>query len=173
MDTPRIYVACLASYNNGILHGEWIDATQDPEDIKDAITAMLASSPTPGAEEYAIHDYDGFGDLARTLGEYPDIDKVCELAQMIEEHGEAYIAYAGNVGTDYATPDGFRDAFAGQYSSEEDWAYDYAESTGLLENIPETLRSYFDYERYARDARLSGDMSFVTVDGTLYVFHNF
>jgi len=22
---PRIYVACLASYNNGVLHGSWID----------------------------------------------------------------------------------------------------------------------------------------------------
>ncbi|WP_447531297.1 antirestriction protein ArdA, partial [Legionella pneumophila] len=28
MDTPQIYVACLAAYNNGIVHGEWIDATQ-------------------------------------------------------------------------------------------------------------------------------------------------
>src|SRR3954451_6441076 len=31
--TPKIYVACLASYNNrvpsGCLYGKWIDATQD------------------------------------------------------------------------------------------------------------------------------------------------
>lgn len=25
-DGPRIYVACLAAYNNGHLHGRWIDA---------------------------------------------------------------------------------------------------------------------------------------------------
>ena len=25
---PRIYVACLAAYNNGYLHGAWIDADQ-------------------------------------------------------------------------------------------------------------------------------------------------
>ena len=25
---PRIYVACLAAYNNGILHGAWIEATE-------------------------------------------------------------------------------------------------------------------------------------------------
>jgi Antirestriction protein (ArdA) len=25
---PRIYVACLAAYNNGYLHGAWIDAIQ-------------------------------------------------------------------------------------------------------------------------------------------------
>ena len=30
--TPKIYVACLASYNAGILHGRWIDADQDADD---------------------------------------------------------------------------------------------------------------------------------------------
>jgi len=33
-DTPRIYVACLAAYNAGKLHGEWIDADQDAEAIR-------------------------------------------------------------------------------------------------------------------------------------------
>ena len=41
-DTPRIYVACLASYNAGILHGEWIDAT-DADVIREAIANMLSS----------------------------------------------------------------------------------------------------------------------------------
>lgn len=27
-DTPRVYVACLAAYNSGFLHGAWIDAGQ-------------------------------------------------------------------------------------------------------------------------------------------------
>ena len=30
---PEIYVACLASYNSGILHGEWIEVT-DEEPLK-------------------------------------------------------------------------------------------------------------------------------------------
>ena len=52
----RIYVACLASYNAGILHGAWIDATQCIEAIHDQIAAMLAASQIEDAEEYAIHD---------------------------------------------------------------------------------------------------------------------
>ena len=32
-DQPRIYVACLAAYNNGCLHGRWIDATT-PDEIR-------------------------------------------------------------------------------------------------------------------------------------------
>lgn len=42
-------MACLAAYNNGKLHGCWIDA------IQDQINSMLASSPEEDAEEYAIH----------------------------------------------------------------------------------------------------------------------
>ena len=29
MENPSIYVADLAAYNNGYLHGVWIDATQE------------------------------------------------------------------------------------------------------------------------------------------------
>lgn len=57
---PQIYVACLAAYNNGHLHGAWIDAAQEPWAIYDAVRVMLAASPIAGAEEWAIHDYEGF-----------------------------------------------------------------------------------------------------------------
>jgi hypothetical protein len=33
-DVPRIYVASLSDYNNGVLHGRWIDASSDPEDMQ-------------------------------------------------------------------------------------------------------------------------------------------
>ncbi len=39
---PRIYVACLAAYNNGYLHGAWIDADQDADEIRDEIAAICA-----------------------------------------------------------------------------------------------------------------------------------
>ena len=49
--TGRIYVACLASYNAGILHGEWIEATADADELKARVQAMLDRSPEPYAEE--------------------------------------------------------------------------------------------------------------------------
>lgn len=49
-DTPRIYVACLASYNAGELHGVWIDADQDPDDVWNEIRSMLRSSRHPNVE---------------------------------------------------------------------------------------------------------------------------
>ena len=62
-DTPRIYVASLADYNSGRLRGRWIDADQPAEAIREQIVEMLAESNEPIAEEWAIHDYENFGDL--------------------------------------------------------------------------------------------------------------
>lgn len=54
-----IYAASLSDYNNGILHGAWIDADEDVERMSGEITEMLADSPTTKrygepAEEWAI-----------------------------------------------------------------------------------------------------------------------
>ena len=82
---PRIYVACLAAYNNGYLHGAWIEADQDADEIRDEIAAMLARSPIEDAEEYAIHDYDGFEGV--TINEYAGIESVARMGAFIAEHG--------------------------------------------------------------------------------------
>ena len=42
---PRIYVASLADYNEGRLHGAWIDAAQDEEELERCVKEMLARSP--------------------------------------------------------------------------------------------------------------------------------
>ena len=52
-NTPRIYVASLADYNAGRLHGRWIDADQPIEVIREEIAEMLTESKEPIAEEWA------------------------------------------------------------------------------------------------------------------------
>jgi hypothetical protein len=63
MDNPEIYVACLAAYNNSILYGRWISATQGLDEIYQDIHDMLAKSPIANAEEWAPQGYSGFGDI--------------------------------------------------------------------------------------------------------------
>ena len=85
--TPRIYVACLAAYNNGILHGAWIDAlNNDPDEIMVEVQTMLKQSPIPNAEEWSIHDHEGFEGIR--LSEWEGFAQVHELAQFIDTHGE-------------------------------------------------------------------------------------
>jgi len=164
-DTPRIYVASLSDYNAGTLHGEWVDAI-DEDEIWEAIHRMLASSKQPGAEEWAIHDYEGFGGIRINEGE--DIAKVAELGASIKAHGEAFAAYVGYVGTSYATAKDFEEAYRGEYLSEED----YAEEIFDEFNVPEPISQYIDYKKFARDL-FCGD--YFSVDGSegIFVFSRF
>jgi antirestriction protein len=179
-DTPRIYVACLASYSAGTLHGKWIDLEgKDKDDVQEEVNQVLRSSPfpnvmvehegkqVPSAEEWAIHDYDEFPNL----GEYPGLDKVMEVASAIEEHGEAYEAYMSMVGTDYATVESFEEAYNGEWDSEKDFAYDLVDSLGMLEGIPESIQNYFNYDAFTRDLFM-GDYTSVDLNGKCYVFRS-
>jgi antirestriction protein len=87
--SPKIYIACLASYNNGILYGNWIDANQDADVLSTEIKEILAKSPMENAEEWAIHDYSDFDDIR--LSEYEGLETISQVAQNIVEHGELFI----------------------------------------------------------------------------------
>ena len=43
----KIYVSCLASYNNGVLHGAWIDVSSDMDEMQGQINNMLRASRFP------------------------------------------------------------------------------------------------------------------------------
>lgn len=142
----RIYAACLAAYNGGQLHGAWIDADQDAEAVMEAIQTMLAASPVAGAEEYAIHDYEGFGEVR--LSEYEGIDSVCAMAAFIAEHeglGRGVLAHFSDLEEAEVA---LRDHYAGCYESAEDFA---REITVQTTEIPQNIAFYVDFDAMARD----------------------
>lgn len=171
MSSPRIYVACLAAYNNGKLHGAWIDAT-DADDMEEATKAMLAASPEVGAEEWAIHDYEGFE--GAKLGESESFETVAEIAKLIEEHGRLAVELkaSGSVCDWDEVADYISDNYQGAWSDLAAWAENFLEDTGQLAGVPDSLRRYIDFEAYARDARLGGDVFEIEIDGETHVFTN-
>lgn len=173
--SPQIYVACLASYNNGKLHGAWIDASLCVDHIQDEINSILKSSPEACAEEWAIHDYENFGSIE--LSEWTGVERVAALAKLIDEQGDAFCAWHDSQdGKSFDTTEleeKFLEQYQGSYSSEVDFAAQLLEDCGQLAELPEWAKNYFDFESYARDLRLSGDYSFAEVSGQTYVFNNF
>jgi antirestriction protein len=167
---PRIYVACLAAYNNGRLHGEWIDADQDAEDIWSEVQRMLAASPEPGAEEWAIHDHEGFGELR--LSEWESIERVASIAAGIAEHGEAFTAWLSyDADRDPADLDAFADAYMGEWDSIRAYAEDYADSTGLDALADQAGSPYVvvDIDALARDMEIELYAA-PSGNGSVYVF---
>ncbi len=166
---PMIYVACLAAYNAGTLHGEWIDAAQDVEALNESVQEILKQSPEQFAEEWAIHDYEGFGDIR--IAEYHGLAEVSRLALLVEEHGEAFAAYAAHVGQETATQDAFFDAYSGHWESELAYAEHLFDELYLHE-IPEHVRYYVDYEAFSRDLFMDGYFSVSASDHGVHVFHD-
>lgn len=131
------YIACLASYNAGRLHGAWIDleACQDEDDVQEAIRWILATSPEPRAEEWAMHDSAGLPCyLSRT--EWPGLGELIAWADGIsavldEDEREAYRLACEDQGQTL-DEDQFRDTYCGCYSSGTDYAQELAEGTGSL-----------------------------------------
>ncbi len=169
MCEPKIYVADLAAYNSGFLHGVWIDATDEPDDMFEQINTMLAASPVEDAEEFALHDYEGFGGFR--LCEYTGINQAHEIACFIEQHGEVGGAvlcqWCGDLDAAQKAMD---EDYCGRYTSLSDFAQEITEDTTA---IPESLQYYIDYERMARDIEMSGDVYTIqTAHDEVHVFWN-
>ena len=165
MESLSIYVACLASYNNGILFGRWISANQSVDEIMEQIYAMLDDSPIKDAEEWAIHDYSGFGDIR--LSEYESIETIVEYAEFIDEQGELAIAVIAEYGFDDAKQM-IEDRYQGCYDSKVDFAQSLIDEC-YSETLPDNLMRYFDYEAFARDLFIN-DYCSVNVSNEVHVF---
>lgn len=176
---PRIYAASLSDYNNGVLHGVWLDADREPEELQADIEAMLAASPTTArygevAEEWAIHDYEQWGLLR--LGEYEPVERLTAIAAGIAEHGPAFAAWVAN-DTSISTDDfdQFSEVYRGEWESSEAYAEEMLRDLGAYEaidNLGEWFAPYvtIDVAAFARDLG-SADLTVVDAPrGGVYVF---
>jgi len=166
-----IYVACLASYNAGTLHGAWVDldGVFDADDIQEGIDWVLATSPAPDAEEYAIHDSCGLPGILRGT-EWPDLSTLATFAETadIVQNAEAYrlaCDYAGEV----IDEDTFSDMWDGVWASEADYAEDTFTQCGHVSD-DNPLRHYVDWGRVWRDLSCDGYHSDLSECGGVHVW---
>lgn len=159
---PRIYAASLSDYNNGILHGSWIDlAGKSADDIGAEIQKMLDASPAAKrygdpAEEWAIHDSEGCGKLS----ENPDLDDLEAIGNADPETLPLLLELvSGGYASDLADAIKFHEEnYRGQFKTLEDYAEEYLNDTGAFEGAPDLCRQYFNFEAFSRDLELGGDV---------------
>lgn len=169
MTNLRIYVASLADYNAGRLHGTWIDLDgREYEEIAEEVQGMLNGSREPVAEDWAIHDHEGFGKFR--VGEYADlrtlalVGKVLAEQEVSEEGDDLALLYwlgesiqCGRIDLeDYDDDvDGllerFREAYRGNWSSFQQFVH-HDDATDMYLGI-DTIVSAFDrYDERASTA---------------------
>lgn len=173
----RVFITNLGKYNEGKLIGKWLDLPC--EDIESELSSIgVSEEPDENGvyyEEYFITDYEN--DYGYKVGEYDSLDDLNEIAEELENldeyEKEVVNAFIENGSDIEEALDRLRD---GNYmvfsncSDMTDVAYQYIEETGLLNDIPEGLRNYFDYEAYGRDMSFEGTFIFTDNGNCIELF---
>lgn len=164
----RIYITDLEAYNNGHLVGEWYELPMNGDLLAESIenvcyTGKKACQSEHYHEEVFITDYEA----VIYIGEYDDIYKLNEVAEILEEYSEEdflklkLLSHEGykereviDIGIDnydvsiydFRSNTSFTDTF-------ELLAMQFVDD-GFYGEIPKSLEFYLDYEKMARDLRM-------------------
>lgn len=139
-------------YVDGIpTKGCWVDLGQI-DDTDDVLAALIKAGVTQlnHGGDLLVADVEGALSWAfySSQGDLLDLDDfvACRDECDDEEAAAAFIEWFGSWDSNT-----FDDAFQGHYASEEAYAEQLIEETGMLAEIPNHLQCYFNYEQFAAD----------------------
>ena len=165
---PRVWIGCLACYNNGRLIGSWHDA----EDAGDLDTNEVHQSGG-----YAGH-CDGEElwcfDTENMPGGEMDPITAAEWGERYEELSDdrqwpAYLAYVENFGRgDLPEIADFQEAYRGEFAEFGDYIYELEQGSGLMDGWPEIAQRHFDWDGYAEECEQ--DYLLADAPGGVFVF---
>ena len=160
----NIYLTNLGKYNEGILQGEWVELPITDEELEKVFERIGINEEY---EEYFITDFES--DFGYHVNEYDNLDELNEIAEKIEDidedQGEIVKALIHDLG--YTVDEAIDKITDGDYiiwsdcDSMTDVAYKMVEEYGYLNDIPENVARYFDYESYGRDIGIEGTFIFM------------
>ena len=154
MEELRVYAACLQSYNEGRLVGDWItlESGMEPSDLLAKIDEVIKG------EEWAFHD----NEVPFNCPEFADIEGLLERSQAYHDlasHGydesAVYALFKAEpcFGAEEITR-AFEDNFHGVHESAEDFGYSFLEEQGA--DFGQFPYNYFDMESFVRDLGFEG-----------------
>lgn len=171
---PAVWLGCLACYNGGDLVGAWMS----PDEAADMTPAELHRIAAATASDVATHEelWVMDAELVPIPGEFGPLE--CRaIADAFEEVGvddwPAFLAYAatGVSGEPVPAVDDFREAYAGEWDSREEFAQELAEELGAVPAEFSWPASYIDWAAATRDLFMDY-MSEPAEGGRIYVFRS-
>lgn len=158
----KIYLTNLGKYNEGELIGEWVELPISQKELQEVFKRIGINEEY---EEYFITDYEcDFYEV----GEYENLDTLNEIAERIEELDEeeskvvkalmSELGYTLNEAIDKVNSGDYR--IYSDCDNMTDIAYQVVEECGYLNNVPDNIARYFDYELFGRDLGIEGNYIF-------------
>jgi len=160
----KVYCGTYHKYNCGSLAGEWIDLTDftDKEDFLAYCAELHKDEEDP---EFMYQDYEDIP--AAFISESWVSEMLWEMPDDIDI--EALGAFMDNYGInadDSDLFDKFEESYQGKWDSFEQYAEQWFDDV-YLHDVPDHIRYYIDYEKFARDL----EMDYAYIGG--YVFRDF
>ena len=155
-----VWVGNLGKYNEGELVGEWFSFPC--EDFEEEWDELMKAIGIGGRyEEVFCADWEC--DIpGLKYSEYPDYEELDSIAQewdsMLNWQQEAVGIRMSLMGEDiYKAIDNMNDVCI-YYGCDDmtDVAERYVDDTGMLDQVPDSFRCYFDYEMFGRDMAIEG-----------------
>ena len=160
----KIFITNLGKYNEGELIGEWLDLPATEDEIDELYERIGIGEEY---EEVFITDFES--DLNIKVNECDNIEALNEMADEIAsldewelETLEALLTYFDDV--DEALEKIEDVTIWSGCDDMAEVAEQYAEETGLLDDVPDELKPYFDYDLYGRDMEIIGTYIFYNGD---------
>jgi antirestriction protein len=164
-DAPRVYVGTYGKYNSGSIEGKWLDL-EDYSDKDEFLEACAELHKDEHDPEFMFQDYKNIPE--GMISESHIESETWDWLNLDDDDKELLAVYKSlGFGGDESIKSA-RDAFYGRYDDEEDFAYQYVEDTGMLHDVPDNVKNYFDYEAFGRDLLM--DFSTVEHNGQTWVF---
>lgn len=149
-DQPAIYVGTYAKYNSGSIDGAWIDLTliNSHNEFYSLCADLHEDEDDP---EFMFQDWQSIPDeyiseswLSEDFFEYQEA-----MNDLSDNEKEAYKAYVSLTGK--KDIEDFREAYQGEYDSDEDFAEEVADQLGLIDHNATWPQSCIDWEQAARE----------------------
>lgn len=173
----RVFITNLGKYNEGELVGKWLSLPC--EDVEEELASIgVSDEPDENGnyyDEYFITDYEN--DYGYKVEEYENLEELNDMADRLENLDEdekevisAFIEYGNDLEEALEKLENGDYIVWGGCTDMTDVAMAYAEETGLLDSIPESLQYYFDYEAFGRDMDLEGKFVFTDSGNCVQLF---
>lgn len=152
LNEVKIYVGTYAKYNNGSIFGEWLNLG-DFDNLEDFYTKCKEIHSDEKDPEFMFQDYETPDILKNFVSECGINENIFEVAEMLDSEDAGMLDAYFSLGYDITEEniETAKEKFFGEFNDYEELGEEYATQTGLLDEMPENLKYYFDFEKFGRD----------------------
>jgi len=163
----RVFITDLAAYNNMELNGKWVELGIDEEELNQTIKEILEWGEKvckDGSihEEYFLTDWEG--EEFFQIEEYTNVFKLNEEVARFEglnldDSSKKCVSFllSNNIVSNLDEAlEKYEDCLIYQDMGFLDLSYQIIEEQYNLDELPQFVSNYFDYEKFARDLELEG-----------------